>query len=86
MVTGTNPRSRRPQSSNGRNLWGIPTPESRAIVHALNAGGARVSFAEIVTDKGHDAFLLEEPELFAIVRGFLDGAGRARGLAAATAR
>ena len=44
-------------------------------------GGARVSFAEIVTDKGHDAFLLEEPELFAIVRGFLDGAGRVRGLA-----
>jgi homoserine O-acetyltransferase/O-succinyltransferase len=66
--------------------WLFPTSESRAIVHALNAGGARVSFAEIVTDKGHDAFLLEEPELFAIVRGFLDGAGRARGLAAATAR
>ena len=47
---------------------------------ARNSGGARVSFAEIVTDKGHDAFLLDEPELFAIVRGFLDGAGRARGL------
>ena len=62
--------------------WLFPTPESRAIVQALNAGRARVSFAEIVTDKGHDAFLLEEPELFAIVRGFLDGAGRARGLAA----
>jgi homoserine O-acetyltransferase len=61
--------------------WLFPTSDSRAIVHALNAGGARVSFAEIVTDKGHDAFLLEEPELFAIVRGFLDGAGRARGLA-----
>jgi len=62
--------------------WLFPTVESRAIVHALNASGARVSFAEIVTDKGHDAFLLEEPELFAIVRGFLDGAGRARGLIA----
>ena len=60
--------------------WLFPTSESRAIVHALNAGGARVSFAEIVTDKGHDAFLLEEPELFAIVRGFLEGAARARGL------
>jgi len=60
--------------------WLFPTSESRAIVHALNAGGARVSFAEIVTDKGHDAFLLDEPELFAIVGGFLDGAGRARGL------
>ena len=49
-------------------------------MHALNASGARVSFAEIVTDKGHDAFLLDEPELFAIVRGFLESAGRARGL------
>ena len=60
--------------------WLFPTSESRAIVHALNAAGARVSFAEIVTDKGHDAFLLDEPELFAIVRGFLDGAAKARGL------
>ena len=38
--------------------------------------GARVSFAEIVTDKGHDAFLLDEPEMFAIVRGFLEGAAQ----------
>ena len=60
--------------------WLFPTSDSRAIVHALNAGMARVSFAEIVTDKGHDAFLLEEPELFAIVRGFLGSAGTARGL------
>ena len=62
--------------------WLFPTSDSRAIVHALNAGSARVSFAEIVTDKGHDAFLLEEPELFAIVRGFLGSAGEARGLKA----
>ncbi len=66
--------------------WLFPTSDSRAIVHALNAGGARVSFAEIVTDKGHDAFLLEEPELFAIVRGFLEGAAKTRGLAPAAAR
>src|SRR5262249_18236282 len=65
--------------------WLFPTSDSRAIVHALNAAGARVSFAEIVTDKGHDAFLLEEPELFAIVRGFLEGAAKARGLAPARA-
>jgi homoserine O-acetyltransferase len=60
--------------------WLFPTSESRAVVHALNAGGARVSFAEIATDKGHDAFLLDEPEFFAIVRGFLESAGRAGGL------
>jgi homoserine O-acetyltransferase/O-succinyltransferase len=63
--------------------WLFPTSESRDIVHALNAGGARVSFAEIVTDKGHDAFLLDEPEFHAIVRGFLQSAGEARGLASA---
>ncbi len=60
--------------------WLFPTADSRAIVHALNAAGARVSFAEIKTDKGHDAFLLDEPELFGIVRGFLDAAAKAHGL------
>ena len=38
---------------------------------------------EIETDKGHDAFLLDEPKLLAIVRGFLESAGRARGLTTA---
>jgi homoserine O-acetyltransferase len=60
--------------------WLFPTAESRAIVHALNAGGARVSFAEIETDKGHDAFLLDVPELFDILRAFLEAGGAARGL------
>jgi homoserine O-acetyltransferase len=41
--------------------WLFPTEEAREIVHALNAAGAPVSFAEIETDKGHDAFLLDEP-------------------------
>ena len=42
---------------------------------------ADVSFVEIETDKGHDAFLLDEPELFDTMRGFLERRGRARGLA-----
>jgi homoserine O-acetyltransferase len=62
--------------------WLFPTEEARDIVHALNAAGAPVSFAEIETDKGHDAFLLDEPELFAIVRGFLDSAAKKRGVKA----
>jgi homoserine O-acetyltransferase/O-succinyltransferase len=62
--------------------WLYPTPESRAIVHALNAVTANVSFVEIATDKGHDAFLLDEPEFFATLRGFLDGCARHRGLPA----
>jgi homoserine O-acetyltransferase/O-succinyltransferase len=60
--------------------WLYPTSESRAIVHALNAVTANVSFVEIATDKGHDAFLLDEPEFFATLRGFLDGCARHRGL------
>ena len=60
--------------------WLFPTEESRSIVHALNAAGAPVSFVEIETDRGHDAFLLDEPELFAAIRGFIASAARTRGL------
>ena len=60
--------------------WLYPTRESREIVQALNAVAANVSFVEIESDKGHDAFLLEEPELFAAVRGFLNAAAEKRGL------
>ena len=66
--------------------WLYPTRESREIVHALNAVAANVTFVEIESDKGHDAFLLEEPELFATVRGFLSAAGVKRGLEAARSR
>ncbi|HXI05828.1 MAG: homoserine O-acetyltransferase MetX [Bradyrhizobium sp.] len=62
--------------------WLFPTSEARALVHALNASSARVSFAEIETDRGHDAFLLDVPEFFDISRAFLQSAGRARGLKA----
>jgi homoserine O-acetyltransferase len=60
--------------------WLFPTTDSRAIVHALNAAGASVSFVELESDKGHDAFLLEEPNLFATTRGFIGAAARARGI------
>jgi homoserine O-acetyltransferase/O-succinyltransferase len=60
--------------------WLFPTSESRALVHALNASSARVSFAEIKTDRGHDAFLLDVPEFFEISRAFLQSAAKARGL------
>jgi homoserine O-acetyltransferase len=60
--------------------WLFPTSDSRSIVHALNASGGSVSFVEIETDTGHDAFLLDIPELFTTTRGFIDAAARARGL------
>ena len=43
-------------------------------MHALNAAAANVSFAEVESDKGHDAFLLDEPEFHRVLQGFLDGA------------
>ena len=60
--------------------WLFPTRESREIVHALNAAAANVSFVEIESDKGHDAFLLDEPEMFRTLQGFLQGAALVRGL------
>ncbi|HEY0266904.1 MAG TPA: homoserine O-acetyltransferase [Rhizomicrobium sp.] len=54
--------------------WLFPPAENKRIAHALNAVAAQVSFVEIKTDKGHDAFLLDEPEMFATVRGFLNHA------------
>jgi homoserine O-acetyltransferase/O-succinyltransferase len=60
--------------------WLFPTTESKKIVHALNAAGANVSFVEFATDKGHDAFLLDVPEMFQTLRGFIDAAAIARGL------
>src|SRR5579859_363609 len=60
--------------------WLYPTAESRDIVRALNAAGCRASFAEIETDKGHDAFFLDEPQLDAALRGFFASTAQARGL------
>lgn len=60
--------------------WLFPTSESRVIVRALNSVAANVSFAEITTDKGHDAFLLDEPEFYTSVHGFIQGAAKARGI------
>ncbi len=60
--------------------WLFPTSEVREVVHGLNAVAADVSFVEIDTDKGHDAFLLDEPELHATLSGFLTAAAERLGL------
>lgn len=63
--------------------WLYPTSENRTIVRALNAVAANVSFAEIVSNSGHDAFLLDEPEFIRVLGGFLNGAAAHCGLAGA---
>jgi homoserine O-acetyltransferase len=60
--------------------WLFPTAQSRAIARALNRAGANVSFVEIESDKGHDAFLLDEPDFHRTLRGFLAGCAEHAGL------
>ena len=52
--------------------WLYTTKENKDIVIALNASGADVSYSEIVTDKGHDSFLVDEPEFLKTLKGFID--------------
>ncbi len=62
--------------------WLFPTAESRAVARALNRAGANVSFVEIPSDKGHDAFLLDEPDFHRTLAGFLAGCAEHAGLGA----
>jgi homoserine O-acetyltransferase len=60
--------------------WLFPTEQSRATARALNRAGANVSFVEIPSDKGHDAFLLDEPDFHRTLAGFLAGCAVHAGL------
>ena len=53
--------------------WLFPTSETKTIIKSLNSSNSMVSFVEVQTDKGHDAFLLEEPEFHATLKGFIEG-------------
>jgi len=52
--------------------WLFPTRENKEIVKTLNNLSKKVSFLEIETDKGHDSFLLDEPDLDYAMKGFLE--------------
>ena len=52
--------------------WLFPTKENLEIVEILNRNTCKVSYTEIITDKGHDSFLLDEPELGRSIMGFLN--------------
>ncbi len=60
--------------------WLFPTAQSRTIARALNRAAANVSFVEIASDKGHDAFLLDEPDFHRTLAGFLAGCAEHAGL------
>ena len=52
--------------------WLYPTQENKDIVIALNSIGADVGFVEIVSDKGHDSFLLDVPDFLNALKNFVD--------------
>jgi homoserine O-acetyltransferase len=52
--------------------WLFPPAQNRDIVHALLRAGKGASYAELEMEMGHDSFLLHAPELYDLVRGFLD--------------
>jgi homoserine O-acetyltransferase len=52
--------------------WLYPTYQSRAMVKAMKKNGLDVSFCEIEAEWGHDAFLLPNARLTAVIRGFLE--------------
>ena len=50
-----------------------------ALREAL-AAGVDARYHQIASTKGHDAFLLDEPEMFRTLQGFLKGSAAVRGL------
>lgn len=52
--------------------WLFPPDQNRTIALALLRAGKEGSYAELATDRGHDSFLLESEELYALVRAFLE--------------
>ena len=52
--------------------WRFPPERSREIVRALVAGGQRVSYAEIDSPSGHDAFLLDDAQYHRLVAAYVD--------------
>lgn len=56
--------------------WLFPSYQSREIVRALMRGRKDVSFCEIKSSYGHDAFLLETDRLSRIVASFLNTCGK----------
>ena len=52
--------------------WLFPPYQSQEIVKALMSNDKQVSYCNIESDYGHDAFLLETESLARLVRGFLD--------------
>ena len=52
--------------------WRFAPERSREIVEALLANGRRVTYAEVDAPHGHDAFLLDDAQYMAVMRGWFE--------------
>lgn len=52
--------------------WLYPSSQSQDIVRFFSGLGVKVSYAEITTDHGHDAFLTDYEKQTGIIKSFLD--------------
>ncbi|ADE10278.1 homoserine O-succinyltransferase MetX [Sideroxydans lithotrophicus] len=52
--------------------WRFSPERSREIVHALLHNKRDVSYAEITSQHGHDSFLMQDEQYFAVMRNYLD--------------
>jgi len=52
--------------------WLYPTYQSKSMVKAMKKNGLDVSFCEIEAEWGHDAFLLPNERLAALIKNFLE--------------
>jgi homoserine O-acetyltransferase/O-succinyltransferase len=60
--------------------WLYPSHQSKEIVSALTAAGADVSYLDIESDAGHDAFLVEVDTMTRLLGSFMDRLAREEGL------
>ena len=65
--------------------WRFPPERSREISEALLAAGRDVTYAEIDTDLGHDAFLLKVPDYIAAFGAYMQKAADELGINASAA-
>jgi homoserine O-acetyltransferase len=53
--------------------WRFTTARSREVVEAMVHAGADVSFAEIISDAGHDSFLMPIPDYLNVFGAYMKG-------------
>jgi homoserine O-acetyltransferase len=59
--------------------WLFPAYQSLEIVNVLKNQGIHVSYKQIISSYGHDAFLLEVDELTVVIKNFLSAQYQRRG-------